>query len=73
MVSGGIGVFAHEIEDLQRRKRRRSRWTGTAINEVRLNKYRYLDLRRPQMAKNLLLRARVSAAARDTWTERGFV
>ncbi|MCG6964511.1 MAG: aspartate--tRNA ligase [Acidobacteria bacterium] len=43
-----------------------------ASEELRLA-YRYLDLRRPQMAANLLLRHRVVAEARRYFDERGFV
>ena len=73
MISGGIEIFAHEIEIYN------ASLTPpfmideeTVSEEVRL-KYRYLDLRRPQMAKNLMLRAKVARAAREYLDERGFV
>jgi len=40
--------------------------------EVRL-KYRYLDLRRPEIAKNLRLRSKVATAARVFFDEQGFL
>ena len=40
--------------------------------EARL-KYRYVDLRRPQMQRNIILRSKVSFAVRKTMTERGFL
>lgn len=36
-------------------------------------KYRYLDLRRPVMQKNLMLRHRVAKIARDYFDEKGFI
>ena len=36
-------------------------------------KYRYLDLRRPDLQKNLLLRHRIAKATRDYFDEQGFV
>ena len=41
-------------------------------DQVRL-KYRYLDLRRPSMQKNLMLRHRVTQVARNYFDEQGFV
>ncbi len=41
-------------------------------DQVRL-KYRYLDLRRPMMQKNLMLRHRVTQAARNYFDEQGFL
>ena len=40
--------------------------------EVRL-KYRYVDLRRPHMQRNLILRSQIAFAMRQTLTERGFL
>ena len=43
------------------------------VNENIRLKYRYLDLRRPEMYANLLLRHRAAAAARDYLNGQGFL
>lgn len=43
------------------------------VNEATRLKYRYLDLRRPDMQKNLILRHRVAKIARDYYDENGFI
>ena len=43
------------------------------VNEMVRLKYRYLDLRRPDMQANLMLRHRVAKIARDYYDENGFV
>ena len=40
--------------------------------EVRL-KYRYVDLRRPHMQRNIILRSKIASAIRQELTERGFL
>ena len=74
MVSGDIEIIADSIEILNE-----SKTPPFYINEdaevdenLRL-KYRYLDLRRSRMKKNLVLRHRVVNFMRDFLNDRGFI
>jgi len=73
MVSGGIEIFAHEIEIYNASLTPPFMIDEDNVNEEIRFKYRYLDLRRPAMAKNIMLRAKVARAAREYLDERGFV
>jgi len=46
---------------------------NSEANELLRLKYRYLDLRRPDMQKNLILRHKVAKIARDYFDSKGFV
>ncbi len=74
MPTGEIEVVANELLLLNEAKTPPFSPAEDAITneEVRL-KYRYLDLRRPQMQANFALRSRVAMAIRNYLVEQGFL
>ena len=74
LVTGGIEVYVDQFEILNPSKTppfMLEEWIE--VNENIRLKYRYLDLRRPEMYANLLLRHRAAAAARRFLNEKGFL
>src|SRR5690606_715335 len=72
--TGEIEVAAQELEILNRAKTPPFYINkNEKIDEVVRMKYRYLDLRRPQMQRNIVLRHKIVKFIRDYLDERGFV
>lgn len=72
--TGKIEVRAQSLEILNRSLTPPFEITDSiSVSEEAKLKYRYLDIRRPYMQKNLRLRHKVSKTARDYFDERGFV
>jgi len=75
MATGEVEVLAEELEILNRSATPPFLAEGEgedATEETRL-RFRYVDLRRPRMHRNLALRHRVFRAVRDALSERGFL
>jgi len=74
LATGEVEVMVTDFEILNESKTPPfSLEEGQEISEnVRL-KYRYLDLRRPQIQKNLILRSKVAAATRNYFQSQGFI
>lgn len=74
MASGDIEVLASDLEILNRAKPPAIPIDENleASEEQRL-KYRYLDLRRPEMANNLIFRHKVTSAMRRYMDDHGFI
>jgi len=71
--SGEIEVIVSELEIMNESKTPPFSFDEEETSEnVRL-KYRYLDLRRPAIQKNLFLRSRLAAATRRYFEENGFI
>ncbi len=71
MATGRVEVLAENVELLNSSAPMPLMMTDEDGEEVRL-KYRYLDLRRPRMQKNLKLRARLYKAIRNSLDRHGF-
>ncbi len=72
--TGGIEVIINQLEILSESKTPPFLLEGGGdINENIRLRYRYLDLRRPAIQKNLLLRSVVAAAARTYLSDSGFI
>ncbi|HHY36078.1 MAG TPA: aspartate--tRNA ligase [Firmicutes bacterium] len=74
LATGQVEVYARELYILNRAKTPPF-YIEEGINvdeNVRL-KYRYLDLRRPDMQRNLIIRHRVAKVVRDFLSEEGFI
>ncbi|QYH29968.1 aspartate--tRNA ligase [Aeromonas salmonicida subsp. masoucida] len=72
MATGAIEVFAHELTIINRAEPLPLDFNQVNSEEQRL-KFRYLDLRRPEMAKYLKTRAKASALVRRFMDEHGFL
>lgn len=74
MVTGEIEVLATSVEVLNTSVTPHfSIEDGIETDETTRMKWRYLDLRRPEMYANLLLRHKVAQAMRQALNERGFL
>ncbi len=72
--TGKIEVVADELEILNESKTPPFMLDQTTeISESVRLKYRYIDLRRPEMQKNLILRSKVAMDTRDYFNREGFI
>lgn len=72
MATGEIEVFAHALEIINRSEPLPLDSNQTNTEEARL-KYRYLDLRRPEMADRLKTRAKITSFVRRFMDSQGFL
>ena len=73
LVSGKIEVLAHELEVLNPSVTPPFQLDDENLSETVRLTHRVLDLRRPQMQKNLMLRYRVAIEVRKFLDEQGFI
>ena len=73
LVSGEIEVLAHEMEILNAAQTPPFPLDDENLSETVRLQHRVIDLRRPQMQKNLMLRHRAAMAARKYLDAHGFV
>ncbi|MDQ4148737.1 MAG: aspartate--tRNA ligase [Actinomycetota bacterium] len=74
LATGEVEVAAHSVEVLSRAETPPFQIEDRVdVNEELRLKYRYLDLRRPEMQRNLKLRHRTVSAIRQFFDDEGFV
>lgn len=74
IATGDIEVFVTELRILGKSETPPFEIVdGTKANEMLRLQYRYLDLRRPQLQKNLMFRHKVAKITRDYFDENGFI
>jgi aspartyl-tRNA synthetase len=74
LATGEIEVMASELRILSKAETPPMQIEEDSdVNETTRLKYRYIDLRRPDMQRNLILRHRVAKIARDYYDENGFL
>ncbi len=71
--TGEVEVLAHEIEILNKAKTPPFQLDDEHVADDTRLRYRYIDLRRPEMQANLQLRARVASVIRRYLDQRGFL
>lgn len=72
--TGEIEIFVTELRILAKAQTPPFHITDeTDTNEELRLRYRYLDLRRAQLQKNLMMRAKIVKAARDYFADNGFI
>lgn len=73
LTTGGIELIATSLTVLNKSDVLPFQLDAKVSNEDLRLEYRYLDLRRPQMAQNLRLRHRVTTATRNYFDEQGYL
>jgi aspartyl-tRNA synthetase len=73
MATGQVEVLAHDLEVLNRAETPPFQLDDDNVSEENRLRFRYIDLRRPQMQARLMLRARVVSALRRFLEDHGFV
>jgi len=73
MKTGEVEVIVSELEIMNESKTPPFLFDDEDISENLRLKYRYLDLRRPAIQKNLFLRSKLAAATRHYFEENGFI
>lgn len=71
--TGSVEVIASELTILNKSDVLPFQLDAKNVNEDLRLEYRYLDLRRPEMKRNLKLRHRVTKTTRDYFDEQGFL
>ncbi len=72
--TGSVEVYAAELRILSKAETPPFEITDhTKVNEELRLKHRYLDLRRPSLQNNLMLRHRIAKVTRDYFDENGFL
>lgn len=72
--TGDIEIYVHDLRILAKAQTPPFEITdNTNVNEELRLKYRYLDLRRGVLQKNIIMRSEIAKAARDYFYDNGFI